>query len=79
MKIDSEGRIRVKLYDKRDNFIFFIVNFSFICSNIPAPSGYGVYISEVDTVFQSLRFVSEYPWEVVAADGEATEPSIPSG
>ena len=34
--IDSEGRLRTKLYDKRDGFNFPIVNFPFICSNIPA-------------------------------------------
>ena len=32
---DSEGRVRTKLYDKRDDFNFTIVNFPFICSNIP--------------------------------------------
>jgi hypothetical protein len=30
------GRLRTKLYDKRDDFNFPIVNFPFICSNIPA-------------------------------------------
>jgi hypothetical protein len=45
LEIDSEGRLRTKLYDKRDDFNFFIVNFPFICSNIPAVPAYGVYIS----------------------------------
>jgi hypothetical protein len=40
LEIDSEGRLTTKLYDKRDDFNFPIVNFSFICSNIPAtPAG----------------------------------------
>jgi hypothetical protein len=30
LKIDSEGRLRTKLYDKRDDFNFPIVNFPFI-------------------------------------------------
>ena len=47
LKIDSEGRLRTKLYDKRDDFNFPIVNFPFICSNIPAASAYGVYISQL--------------------------------
>jgi hypothetical protein len=34
LEIDSEGRLRTKLYDKRDDFNLPIVNFSFICSNI---------------------------------------------
>ena len=45
LEIDSEGRLRTKLYDKRDDFKLLIVNFPFICSNIPAALAYGVYIS----------------------------------
>ena len=45
LEISSKGRIRTKLYDKRDDFNFLIVNFSFIYSNIPATPAYGVYIS----------------------------------
>ena len=41
--IDSEGWLRTKLYDKRDDFNFPIVNFPFICSYIPAAPAYGVY------------------------------------
>ena len=40
--IDSERRLRTKLYDKRDDFNVSIVNFPFICSNIPAVPAYGV-------------------------------------
>ena len=46
LEFDSEGRLRTKLYDKRDDFNFPIVNFPFICSNIPAEPAYGVYISQ---------------------------------
>ena len=34
-------------YNKRDDFNFPIVNFPFICSNIPAAPAYGVYISQL--------------------------------
>jgi hypothetical protein len=47
LEIDSEGRLRMKLYDKRDDFNFPIVNFPFVCSNIPAAPAYGVYISHL--------------------------------
>ena len=47
LQIDSEGRLRTKLYDKKDHFNFPIVNFPFICSNIPAAPAYGVYISQL--------------------------------
>ena len=46
-EIDSEGRLRTKLDDKRDAFKFPIVNFPFICSI------WSIYLS-VDTIFQSL-------------------------
>jgi hypothetical protein len=38
---------RTKLYDKRDDFNFLVVNFPFICSKIPAATAYGVYISQL--------------------------------
>ena len=47
LEIDSEGRLRTELYDKRDDFNFPIVNFPFICSNIPAAPAYGVYIAQL--------------------------------
>jgi hypothetical protein len=47
LETDSEGRLRTKLYDKRDDFNFPIVNLPFICSNIPAAPAYGVYISQL--------------------------------
>ena len=36
LEIDSEERLRTKLYGKRDDFNFHIVNFPFIRSTIPA-------------------------------------------
>jgi hypothetical protein len=36
-----------KIFDKNDDFNFPIVNFPFICSNIPAALAYGVYISQL--------------------------------
>jgi hypothetical protein len=47
LEIESEGRLRTKLYDKRNVFNFPIVNFPFICSNFPATPAYGVYISQM--------------------------------
>ena len=46
-EIDSERRLRMKLYDKRDHFHFPIVNFQFIWSSILVASVYGVYISQL--------------------------------
>jgi hypothetical protein len=50
LEICSEGRLRTKHYDKRDNFNFpidFFVKFPFICRNIPAAPSHGVYISQL--------------------------------
>ena len=47
LAIGSEGRLITKHYDERDDFNFTIVNFPFICSNIPAAPAYGVYISQL--------------------------------
>jgi hypothetical protein len=43
LNIDSTGRLTTTLYDKRDDFDFAIINFSFLCSNIPLSHAYGVY------------------------------------
>ena len=51
-EIDSEGRLRTKLYDKRDEFNLQIVNFQFICSNIPAVPAYGIYIAQMIRYFR---------------------------
>ena len=52
--IDTEGRSRTKLYDKRVNFAFPIVNFPFTCSNIPIVLAYGVYISDIPELVVSI-------------------------
>ena len=45
LEIDKDSRLRVKIYDKRDDFD--IVNFPFLCGNIPQSPSYGVYISQL--------------------------------
>ena len=47
LEIDNDGRLKTKIYDKRDDFSFPIVNFPFLSSNIPAAPAYGVYISQL--------------------------------
>ena len=44
---DRSGALCYKLFDKRDDFNFSIVNFPFMCSNIPSGPAYGVYISQL--------------------------------
>ena len=44
LEFDDSGQLSTKMYDKRDDFNFKIINFPNLCSNIPA---YGVYISQL--------------------------------
>ena len=45
--IESNNRLYTKIYDKRDDFDFHIVNFPFLLSNIPSSPSYDVYISQL--------------------------------
>ena len=47
IEIDNGGRIKTKLYDKRNDFTFPIVNFPFIRNNILASSAYGLYAPQL--------------------------------
>ena len=38
--------LRLKFYDKRDDFDFDILNFPFLDGNVPCSTSYGVYISQ---------------------------------
>ena len=44
---DNDKTLCTKIYDKRDDFNFPIVNFPFLSSNIPASPAYGVYVSQL--------------------------------
>ena len=43
----SNGFVSSKLYDKRDDFDFDIVNFPFLDGYVPRRPSYGVYISNL--------------------------------
>ena len=44
LEFDDSGQLSTKIYDKRVDFNFKIINFPIMCSNIPASPAYGVYI-----------------------------------
>ena len=79
LEIDSECRLRTKLYDRRDDFNFPIVNFPFICSNFPAAPAYGVYLSQMIRYFRACGSYQDFLDKRVAANKEATEPRVPFG
>ena len=43
----SNGFVSSKIYDKRDDFDFDIVNFPFLDGDVPRRPSYGVYISQL--------------------------------
>ena len=43
----SNGFVSSKIYDKRDDFDFDIVNFPFLDDDVPRSTSYGVYISQL--------------------------------
>ena len=43
----SDGFVKTKIYDKRDDFDFDIVNFPFLEGDVPRLTSYGVYISQL--------------------------------
>ena len=47
LDLDDSGQLSTKIYDKRDDFNFKIINFPNMCSHIPASPAYGVYISQL--------------------------------
>ena len=51
LEFDHSGQLSTKIYDKRDDFNFKIINFPNMCSNIPASPAYGVY-----TIWQLIRY-----------------------
>ena len=43
----SDGFVKTKIYNKRDDFDFDIVNFPFLDGDVPRSTPYGVYISQL--------------------------------
>ena len=43
----SNGTVSTKIYDKRDDVDFDIVNFPFLDGDVPRRTSYGVYISQI--------------------------------
>jgi hypothetical protein len=57
LESEDSGQISTKIYDKRDDFNFKIINFPNVCSNIPAFPAYGVCISQL---IRNARASSNY-------------------
>ena len=60
LEFDDSGQISTKIDDKRYDFKFKIINFPNICSNIPASTTYGVYISKLILYARASRNYSDF-------------------
>ena len=60
LEFDDSGQLSTKIYDKRDDFNFKIINFPNMCSNIPASPAYGVYISQLIRYARASSHYSDF-------------------
>ena len=47
LEFDEDFRLCTRLYDKRDEFDFLIVNFPYISNNIPESPAHGIFVSQL--------------------------------
>ena len=56
----SNGLVSPKIYDKRDDFDFDIVNIPFLNGDDPRSTSYGVYISQLIRFARVSRYVTDF-------------------
>ena len=56
----SNDIVATKIYDKRDNFDFEIVNFPFLDGDAPCSTSYGVYISQLIRFARASSYVADF-------------------
>ena len=56
----SNDIVPTKIYDKRDDFDFEIVNFPFLDGNVPRSTSYGVYISQLIRFARASSYVTDF-------------------
>ena len=52
--------VSTKIYDKRDDFDFQIVNFPFLDDDVPRSTSYGVYISQPILFARASNYVADF-------------------
>ena len=60
LEFDTNGQLSTRIYDKRDDFKFEIINFPHMDSNIPSSPAYGVYISQLIHYTRGCSKYSEF-------------------
>ena len=56
----SNDIVPTKIYDKRDDFDFEIVNFPFLDGDVPRSTSYGVYISQLIRFARASSYVADF-------------------
>ena len=56
----SNDIVSTKIYDKRDDFDFEIVNFPFLDGDVPRSTSYGVYIFQIVRFARASSHVAEF-------------------
>ena len=56
----SNDTVSTKIYDKRDDFDFEIVNFPFLVCDVPRSTSYGVYISQLIRFAIASSYVADF-------------------
>ena len=56
----SNGIVCSKIYDKRDDFNFEIVNFPFLDGDVPRSPSYGVYVSQLSRFARMCSIVDDF-------------------
>ena len=52
--------VSTKIYDKRDDFDFEIVNFPFLDCDVPRSTSYGVYISQLIRFARTSSYITNF-------------------
>ena len=56
----SNDIVSTKIYDKRDDFDFEIVNYPFLDVDVPRSTSYGVYISQLIRFARASSYVADF-------------------
>ena len=56
----SNDIVSTKIYDKRDDFDFEIVNLPFLDGDVPCSTSYGVYISQLIPFARASSYVADF-------------------
>ena len=61
----SNDTVSTKIYDKRDDFDFDIVNFPFLDGDVPRRTSYGVYISQLVRFARASSNLSDFKYTII--------------